>query len=193
MNAFEQIASKFFDAQGYWTRVGLKIELTKEEKRALGNHSMPRPEIDIVAYKPTANELLVIECKSYLDSHGVRIENLKGDNSKHINRLKLLTNDELRRTVTRKLLCQLQAEGLISESNPSVRYGLVAGKIKKGHHDQIHEFFSNNRWLLVTPLQLADGLRKFASRGYEDDMVTMVVKMLERNPSTEDEATKSEP
>ncbi|MHB8521004.1 MAG: hypothetical protein ACYDH9_09605 [Limisphaerales bacterium] len=181
MNAFEQIASTFFDAQGYWTRVGLKVDLTKEEKRALGNHSMPRPEIDVVAFKPKANELLIVECKSYLDSHGVCIENFKGDNTVFKNRLKLLTRDDLRRTVTQKLLGQLRADGLLLESDPKVRYGLVAGKIKNGHQDRIREFFADNGWLLVTPSELADGLRRFSTRGYEDDMVTMVVKVLGRN------------
>src|ERR1700704_346787 len=121
MNAFEQIASKFFDAQGYWTRVGLKVDLTKQEKRDLGNPSMPRPEIDIVAYKPSLNELLIIECKSYLDSNGVRIENLRGENAIHKDRLKLLTRDSLRTLVTTKLLSQLRTEGLLLTGQPNVR------------------------------------------------------------------------
>ncbi len=39
---------------------------------------MPRPEIDVVAWKPSTNQLLIIECKSYLDSTGVRVEHLHG-------------------------------------------------------------------------------------------------------------------
>jgi len=60
MNAFEHIAGRFFEAQGYWTRVGLKIDFAKEEKRAVGKSSMPRPEVDVVAFKPDRNTLLVI-------------------------------------------------------------------------------------------------------------------------------------
>jgi hypothetical protein len=78
MDAFETIAARFFEVQGYWTRVRVKVEITKPEKVALNNHSMPRPEIDVVAWKPAANELLIVECKSYLDSAGVRLEQLHG-------------------------------------------------------------------------------------------------------------------
>src|SRR6266852_4189196 len=130
MNAFEYIAARFFEAQGYWTRVGLKIELTKSEKVMLGNPSMPRPEVDLVAFKPRPNELLIVECKSYLDSPGVCVENFIGKNSVLQNRLKLFTRDKLRRVITEKLLAQIKQEGLLLGENPSVRYGLVAGKIK---------------------------------------------------------------
>ena len=181
MNAFEQIASKFFDARGYWTRVGLKVDLTKEEKVALGNHSMPRPEIDIVAFKPNRNQLLIVECKSYLDSNGVQIEHLHGEKPKLQARLKLLTNAELRAMVTRKLVLQLRAEDLLLSGEPVIGYALVAGNIKNGHEQKLKNFFADNHWLLVTPNELADGLRRFADRGYEDDAVTMVVKLLERN------------
>jgi hypothetical protein len=181
MNAFEQIVARFFEAQGYWTRVGLKIAVTKEEKRAVGNPSMPRPEVDVVAFKPGPNELLIVECKSYLDSNGVRIESFIGEDSVHKDRLKLFNLENLRKLITEKLVAQLREEGLLLQNNPTIRYGLVAGKIKAGDEAQLREIFNNNGWLLITPGELALGLREFADRGYEDDIVTMVVKILERN------------
>src|ERR1043165_1994579 len=51
MDAFEVIAARFFEVQGFWTRIGVKVEITKPEKVALNNKSMPRPEIDVVAWK----------------------------------------------------------------------------------------------------------------------------------------------
>jgi hypothetical protein len=181
MNAFEQIAAHFFEAQGYWTRVGLKIAVSKEEKRNIGNPSMPRPEVDVVAFKPGINELLIIECKSYLDSAGVRVESFVGDDSVHKDRLKLFNRDGLRELLTSKLLAQLRQEGLLLSSDPSIRFGLVAGKIKAGDEPQLREIFNTKGWLLITPGDLANGLRKFADRGYEDDVATMIVKILERN------------
>ena len=181
MNSFEQIAARFFEAQGYWTRTGLKIEMTKAEKSALDNPSMPRPEIDIIAFKPGPNELLIVECKSYLDSNGVREENFFGTSERDKNRLKLFTRDRLRAFVTHKLIAQLRSENLLLRANPTVKYGLVAGKSMSGHEAKVKQIFQDNRWLLVSPSDLATGLRKFASRGYEDDMVTMTVKILERN------------
>jgi hypothetical protein len=64
---------------------------------------------------------------------------------------------------------------------PTVRYCLVAGKIKSGHESRLDAIFTDNHWRLITPDALAQGLRKFADRGYEDDIVTMVAKILERN------------
>lgn len=181
MNAFEQIAARFFEAQGYWTRVGLKIAVSPEEKRAVGNPTMPRPEVDVVAFKPGPNELLIVECKSYLDSNGVSVENFVGDNATHKDRLKLFTRDPLRELITTKLLAQLRDEGLLRREEPAIRYGLVAGKIKSGHEPRLRQLFDEKEWLLITPSELAQGLRKFADRGYEDDIITMAVKILERN------------
>ena len=93
----------------------------------------------------------------------------------------MFTRDKLRELITKKLVAQLSEEGLLLRNNPTIRYGLVAGKIKAGHESRLRDIFSDNRWLLVTPSELAQGLRKFAERGYEDDIVTMVVKILERN------------
>jgi len=181
MNAFEHIAARFFEAQGYWTRIGLKIILTKEEKRAIENPSMPRPEVDVVAFKPGPNELLIVECKSYLDSYGVCVENFIGERAVHKDRLKLFTRGKLRHVVTEKIITQLRDEHLLLPKNPKIRYGLVAGKIKTGHEAKLRDIFTDNGWLLVTPGELAQGLRKFADQGYEDEIVTMVVKILERN------------
>lgn len=116
-----------------------------------------------------------------LDSNGVSVENFVGEKSVHKDRLKLFTRDKLRELITKKLVAQLSEEGLLLRNNPTIRYGLVAGKIKAGHESRLRDIFSDNRWLLVTPSELAQGLRKFAERGYEDDIVTMVVKILERN------------
>ena len=181
MHAFEQIAAHFFEAQGYWTRVGLKIDLDKAQKRSVGNPSMPRPEIDLVAFKPGKNELLIVECKSYLDSHGVRVESFEGEESVHKDRFKLFNLEPYRQLVTDSLVKQLIDEGLLVSNSPTIRYVVVAGKIKTGHEPRLREIFEKNRWQLITPAALAEGLRQFAKRGYEDDLATMIVKILERN------------
>jgi len=184
MNAFEEIAAHFFEAQGYWTRVGLKIDFDKAQKRALGNPSMPRPEIDVIAFKPGPNELLVVECKSYLDSDGVRVESFEGEDSAHKDRFKLFNLEMYRQLVAENLVAQLKREGLLLSIPPTIRYVVVAGKIKSGHELRLRAIFEKNGWQLVTPTALAEGLRKFAQRGYEDDIATMIVKILERNTAS---------
>src|SRR3546814_20140353 len=76
MDAFEELVAEVLRADGYWVHRGYKIDLAPEDKRALGNPSMPRPEIDLVAYKAGTGELLTLECKSYFDSGGVHAREL---------------------------------------------------------------------------------------------------------------------
>lgn len=72
MDAFEQLAAELLFANGWWVQTSVKVELTKEEKKQVGRQSSPRWELDVVAYKGATNEILVIECKSFLDSRGVQ-------------------------------------------------------------------------------------------------------------------------
>ena len=66
MEAFEQIVARVFDRDGYWIKQSYKVDVTKEEKRLIGTHSMPRVEIDLLAFRAIENVVHVIECKSYL-------------------------------------------------------------------------------------------------------------------------------
>jgi hypothetical protein len=55
MELFEGIIKTLLEHEGYWVRQSFKVNLTKEEKRAIGKHSIPRPEIDLLAFKPGTN------------------------------------------------------------------------------------------------------------------------------------------
>lgn len=41
---FENIARTLLEAEGYWVAQSFKVNVTKEEKRQIGKHSIPRPE-----------------------------------------------------------------------------------------------------------------------------------------------------
>ena len=73
MDAFEQLVSEILWMEGLWVRTSVKVLITKDEKRLIGRPSSPRWEIDIVAYSGRDNLLYAVECKSYLDSRGVRL------------------------------------------------------------------------------------------------------------------------
>jgi hypothetical protein len=77
LDSFESIVKTIFENKGYWVKTSFKVDLTKEEKRLIGRPSSPRWELDVVAFKGGRNEILVIECKSYLDSPGVKAEGMK--------------------------------------------------------------------------------------------------------------------
>ncbi len=66
MDAFESIIATILECDGWWVHRSFKVELTKAEKRKAGRPSMPRHELDILAYKAKKNELRVIECTKSL-------------------------------------------------------------------------------------------------------------------------------
>jgi len=96
MNAFESLVSMVLDREGFWVKPNFNVNLTKAEKRQIGRPTSPRWEIDVVAYKASSNEILAIECKSYLDSTGVRASGLIGDHRSKQSRYKLFNEPMLR-------------------------------------------------------------------------------------------------
>ena len=46
MDAFEELVAEILRADGWWVHHGYRIVLSPDEKRALDNPSMPRPEIE---------------------------------------------------------------------------------------------------------------------------------------------------
>jgi len=105
MDAFEVIAARFFEVQGFWTRIGVKVEITKQEKVVLDNASMPRPEIDVVAWKPATNQLLIIECK-----RAISIRRASG--SKHLHGQEDADNSRLT-GVGEKTISSFEARGAL--------------------------------------------------------------------------------
>jgi len=193
MDAFEVVAAKIFDVRGYWTRIGVKVNLTKEQKKALGNPSMPRPEIDVVAFKPSENKLLIVECKSYLDSYGVRTTDFGNAGSKGQKRFKIFNNSALRKMVVKVLLAQLREGQMLLDAEPEIQFVLVAGKIYGDHEAELNKLFKRRGWWLVPPSEIAESIREFAKRGYENEVVTIVTKILERNAKSNSTAEGDQP
>lgn len=150
MDSFEQIVSYFLEADGYWTRIGVRINVSRKEKAKLGKRTIPRPELDVVAFKPATNELLVVECKGYLDSCGVSLKSFLGDHSLSKNRFKIFNDSKLRRLVRTKLVRQFKADGLLRES-PKLIFALAAGKINSEEQSKLEKHFSRKKWRLFTP------------------------------------------
>jgi hypothetical protein len=89
--------------------------LSKEEKRLIGRYSAPRWELDIVGYSARENLLRVVECKSYMDSTGVRASAFDGSNPEHAIRYELFNEPELRRVVFNSLCLQFTDAGACRE------------------------------------------------------------------------------
>jgi hypothetical protein len=128
MDAFEQLVSEILWMEGYWVRTSVKVDLTKEEKHMIGRPSSPRWELDIVAYSGRDNLLRVVECKSYLDSPGVRATAFDGSNASHAARYKLFNDPELNR------MAQLGYENQVSAVVAKL---LLKGKVEPPRRDQL--------------------------------------------------------
>ena len=180
MNAFEQIIEKLLRQEGYWTRIGYKVNLTPAMKKVIGIPSMPRPEFDILAYKPSRNELLWVECKSYLDSRGVIADAVTGIDEERARGFNVFTNRKFRDITTRELLNQMLVERLFLQ-RPNVNYCLVAGKIaSETDRERLREYFTEKIWILYDDGWIKSKLADLTNLGYEDDESIIVAKLFQR-------------
>ena len=177
MDSFESIVAQLLRAKGLWVQTSVKINLSKADKRAVGNPSMPRPEIDVVGYCGRTNTLLALECKSFLDSYGVNFDELCGN--KPDDTYKLFRRDLLREMVLARLAEQLTRQGMC-RANPNVILGLIAGKVRKGESGRIKQFFGQRGWVFRGPRWLRREIKRLSDVGYENEVMTVVTKLLLR-------------
>ena len=176
MDAFEELVSEVLRAEGYWVHQGYKINLDREEKRALGNPSMPRPEIDLVAYKARTGELLSLECKSYFDSGGVHARDLL-PGGKNAQRYKMFVNAPLREMVLSRLVEQMVDSGTVV-GTPSPKLGMVYGYATAANTEILRSHFNEHGWELYGPEWLRDRLQQMALRSYDNQVASVVAKLL---------------
>lgn len=180
MDAFESIIAMLLRREGWWTLSGCKVALTKQEKVEIGRHSSPRWEIDIVAYRGASNEILALECKSYLDSTGVHFAN----GVLHPpDRYKLFSEKKLRDVVLARLRTQLVESGACAP-NPKVRLGLAIGKTRSSREDglaTLRQYFESNGWWLWLPSDIRSYLVHCVTAGYENDVAHVVAKLMGRS------------
>ena len=179
MDSFEQVVATILDRKGYWVRTSVKVVLTPDEKKEIGRPSSPRWELDIVAYGGARNELLVVECKSYLDSYGVRLTSFEGPKAEEETRYKLFSDDVLRRVVLSRLEKQLIEQGFCPPGTRA-QLALAAGKIY-GDPAPLRAFFQRKGWQLFENDWLVEGLRQLDTESYENSVASVVTKILLRN------------
>lgn len=181
MDAFETIVGGIFERRGYWVKYGFKVELTKAEKRRIGLPTAPRWEIDLLGYKSAANELLVIECKSYLDGPGVRYAAVAKQNHRWSDRYKLFNNQLLRQVVLNRLVKQLEAKGSCRKK-PKTIMCLAAGNVlNKEDKKKLIDHFARRGWIFLEDSQVYEAFKDVWDSGYEDDVAVVVAKLLLRN------------
>ncbi len=177
MDAFESLISMLLRHDGYWTIPSFKVELTKVEKRRIRRFSSPRWEIDLIAYRGSTNEILAIECKSFLDSRGVLFQNGEFNPPK---RYKMFTDSVLRRVVLKRLAKQLVKTGACA-AGPRIKLCMAAGKIANGSDlVGMRNHFTAKRWMLYDEEWIRERLLTASKKGYENDVAFVVSKLLLR-------------
>lgn len=179
MDHFESIISTLLEADGFWIRRSFKVNVTKEEKRQIGKHSIPRPEIDLLAFHFAKNEVHAIEAKSFLDSPGVKLAQLQEEHDVPEGRYKLFTSLRYRSIVLDRLSQDLIACGM-ANSGTKISLGLAAGKVYQGKSDPIREFMEKKKWLFWSPEDIKRKVTALAARGYENDPAIITAKILMR-------------
>jgi hypothetical protein len=180
MNSFESIVAGLFRAEGFWTAIGYRVELTKEQKRKIGKPSLARPEIDILAYKGKENQLIWIECKSYLDSPGVRYKHFTNSSDSGFQRFKVFNDPPYRRVISQALIDQATESGL-TRPKPKLKYCLVAGKAgTDSDKRKIADMFIKKGWVFHDIDWIREQLKKLATSRYEDDITMMLAKIIQK-------------
>ena len=180
MDAFETLVSALLEKEGYWTQTGFKVELTKAEKKKIGRPTTPRWEMDIVAYKGKGNDLLAVECKSYLDSVGVQYKGVSGEDLNDAKRYKLFNDATLRRVVLQRLGTQLVKLGACHRM-PKITLCLAVGKVKAvSDRELLRKLFTRKKWQLFDDEWIREKLASVADGGYEDSVASVAAKILLR-------------
>lgn len=179
MDHFETIVATLLEADGYWVRRSFKVNVTKEEKREIGKPSIPRPELDLLAYRRSKNEILALEAKSYLDSPGVRLRDLQEKHDVPKGRYKLFTSERYRSIVFSRLIQDLVELGMAT-SKSKITLGLAAGNVYGNDAESIRLFMDQNRWFFWSPEDIKRKVTALAERGYENDPAIITAKILIR-------------
>ncbi len=181
MDAFEQLMAELLWREGHWVKTAYKVDLTKAEKRQIGRPSSPRWEIDIVAFKAPANEVLAVECKSYLDSTGVKMSGFDGSDASLASRFKLFNERRTRGVVLRRLAKQMAREGLCPP-DPQTRLALAVGKFRnRQDHAAIRQHFEAQGWALFDKDWIRERLESVSAGRYENQITAVVAKLLLRD------------
>ncbi len=180
MDHFESLVCDLLEAEGYWVRRSFKVDLTKEEKRQVGRPSIPRPEIDILAYDRQHDQLLVLEAKSFLDSPGVSLDDLAEIHEEPKGRYKLFTCENFREIVFERLRIELINYGMIT-SRTRLKLGLATGKIHRKETNQVREFMDSRDWYFLSPEDIRERVMRFSEMGYENNPAIITAKILLRS------------
>ncbi|MBK9413564.1 MAG: hypothetical protein IPN61_09115 [Bacteroidetes bacterium] len=179
MDAFEEIIGHLLREDNFWVQHSVKINLNRQDRHAINKPSSPRPEIDIAAFSPSTDTIYLLEVKSFLDSPGVVLEDVIIQQEHQTGRYKLLTAENYRNVLKERFLADWRATGHLKPST-KISFGLVAGNVYRNREQEMQEYFRRKNWLFWGPTDIRNKLYRLAEKGYENNAVTIVAKILTR-------------
>ena len=178
-DSFEHIVRTLLEQDGYWVRQSFKVDLTTSEKALVGKPTMPRPEIDLLALDFQRNRVILVEVKSYLDSPGVSLADVKQIHEVPQGRYKLFTCKAYEQVVISRVHSMLVAEGM-ADANTTFRLGLVFGRIAGKDAAAIASLARSRKWFFWSSRQVKRRLTAQSLRKYENDAAIISAKVLLR-------------
>lgn len=179
MDHFEALIQTLLEFEGYWVRSSYRVALSKEQKRDTGKPSIPRPEIDLLAFNVAHNEVLAIEVKSFLDSPGVKLADLSKEHDMAEGRYKLFTSTKYRTIVMNALREQLLQAGAINKTT-TIKLGLVAGKVYQGQSGVLQKYLESAGFFLWSPAEIRKKIKALADGPYQNNPAAITAKILLR-------------
>jgi len=179
MDYFESICKTLLEEEGYWVRQSYKLELSKEQKKRLGKPSLPRPEIDLIAFNHKKNELIIFEVKSLFDSTGVKFKDIQLTHKIPEGRYKLVTCEDYRKIIEDNIKRDFISKGLVSEKIQP-KLGLIFGNVWKSDREKIKSFCDKNNWYYWSPEDVQLRVKNLALKGYENEPSVITAKILLR-------------
>jgi len=179
MDYFESICKTLLEDEGYWVRQSYKVELSKQQKNSLGKPSLPRPEIDLLAFNHQKDELIIFEVKSFFDSSGVRLNDMQHTHKFPEGRYKLVTCENYRKIIEDNVTKDLVSKGLISNKTQP-KLGLIFGKVRASDGEKIRDFCDEKKWFYWSPEDVQIRVKNLALKGYENEPSVITAKILLR-------------
>lgn len=177
MDHFENIVRLLLEAEGYWVLSSFKVDLTKEEKVLTGKGTIPRPEIDLLAWRPQDKSILAIEVKSFFNSTGVTLSELQKNHVLAEGKYKLFTTPRYREIVFKRTILDLISRGYLNEPIP-IQLGLVAGKVKNSDHENLKIFMRKKGWFYWSPDDVKRKVISLATSKYENEALHICAKII---------------
>lgn len=179
MDYFEDMVRTLIEQEWGWVRQSVRINLTKKQKRQLGKPSMPRPEVDLLAFDQDHNRILVLEVKSYLDSNGISYSELQKEHKVAEGRYKIFTCRKYREMLLNCLRLQM-LEARFANNETTYMLGLISGKIHKNMDEEIADMFEKRGWLFWGPEEIKRRVKKLSELGYANNPYVITTKVLTR-------------